>query len=1071
VPRPFRETAVRRKAAVTGPGVAAMAVEYVIPSSQVSDVPRENGQLSDALKERLAQEDLLDLEVLLRYRGVRTLRALDSLETNERAVLLCKARELYELLGIFPSNLKKALDKLFGNGEACGPGRGGVLSTNPWPLQPGSVGSTASALSASAPAFVSPLWAGGGGSSSSSSSGPAPVGPGLLGSPQVAELPVPADDDTLLKKTLAASLEGAREIVGRERYAEAVRRLRRSDELIVASCLEAAEALAALGVRKEELRDREKKEQLKAAKKAARDVLLWRCTGSALGLDSREALVRCFEEACRHTNCDENTVSQLTNGYRRVREELAGGPPAKQRTAAASPSRSRAPGRQEAGTTTEARSPRGAAPGRSGADGAQPAQGAVPVESSQGWSPMAPPSAQVMNQPAILGQSLGASLLAPGAPVRQPPGLERCPLQAKDSERSFDKKTEGSVRSCSLPRRPSAATHRQSSQRPSPLYESSATVVEEKAPDSGIEPPKVHGRLATVLAQAVLQELTQADDEHCGQCAAWLARVLDFSIAGRDSGLVTEAQDGLACAVQREGLQEKCARQVMRSLARVAGSELPRLQVFEVLGGGQGDAGDGAASSKQAALVPMLAETWAWLLVDGQDGQRLQLKVDPASDEDGERLKTLADCTMAFLKRCRKKEVARDCCSALGALGRAAKEMLPLLQRIADWLVETIEEFGGYPEVVHEGFGALIDVCKERGELFSLDLSPERSGQEQQETLSQHLRDKAMGLALTFEGKADFHKDVVMPAFRLLAHTHPWDQVVRFICSAKHRPSCEMMLCAMDEIHESLRPVIRWWAKELEDTGEDVCSLAKVRRNWVSSALRKAQKHGGIGLEALKVLSPAVAAGALVEAGQDFDRPNLQLLVDWARGASPRELQDRFLLVGLVFDARALHQNLMPHCGSAELFAAGCGALVDLDSLEPLHELLKRDIACSILRIPAPQVPSSCTAWVRVIGMALQAWSKAEEDSGHIQLAERAGREVENTIRRVLGCEGWDAFIPEALAILQGLFAQEELQDLAEYVKAKNAAAASTYKQADQILAKVPSKDVGMAPCESGLAN
>ena len=218
---------------------------YVHTASQANDVPRENGQLSEALKLRLAEEDLLDLAKLLRYRGVRTLRALESLETNERAVLLCKARELYELLGIFPSNLKKALDKLFGN-EASGGGlfgeTGRVLSTNPGPIRPGCVSASV------APAFVSPLWAGAGGSSSSSSSGnwcsagprpagPAPVGPGPVSSPQVAELPAVAVDDTHLKMTLAASLEGAREIIGPDRYAEAVRRLRRSEELVVASCL------------------------------------------------------------------------------------------------------------------------------------------------------------------------------------------------------------------------------------------------------------------------------------------------------------------------------------------------------------------------------------------------------------------------------------------------------------------------------------------------------------------------------------------------------------------------------------------------------------------------------------------------------------------------------------------------------------------------------------------------------------------------------------------------------------------------------------------------------------------
>ncbi len=95
----------------------------------------------------------------------------------------------------------------------------------------------------------------------------------------------------------------------------------------MASSLQAAEPLAALGMRSKDFREREQKEALKLAKKAVRDILLWRCTGNALGLDSREALIRTFEEACGHTHCDENTVSQMTNGYWRIRVEVAGGPP------------------------------------------------------------------------------------------------------------------------------------------------------------------------------------------------------------------------------------------------------------------------------------------------------------------------------------------------------------------------------------------------------------------------------------------------------------------------------------------------------------------------------------------------------------------------------------------------------------------------------------------------------------------------------------------------------------------------------------------------------------------------
>ena len=98
-------------------------------------------------------------------------------------------------------------------------------------------------------------------------------------------------DDTHLKHMLGQALLGAREIVCPAHYTECLQRLKCRDELVVASCLEAAEALAALGMKSKDVHDRDQKEVLKCAKKAMRDVLLWHCTGNALGLDSHEALV------------------------------------------------------------------------------------------------------------------------------------------------------------------------------------------------------------------------------------------------------------------------------------------------------------------------------------------------------------------------------------------------------------------------------------------------------------------------------------------------------------------------------------------------------------------------------------------------------------------------------------------------------------------------------------------------------------------------------------------------------------------------------------------------------------
>ena len=306
------------------------------PATRFSDVPTVNGHLSDALKHKLAEEELLDMEVLLRYRGIRTLRALESLETEESAVLLCKARELYDLLGIFPSSLKNTLNKLFGKVP-----QQGMYQGSPWTMQGGAM-PYMHQQSASHGSWTQQQYV-----PNQRPSRPHP-------------LTDPLDDDTRLKRTLGQALLEASEIVGWERYTECLRRLRRSDELVAASCLEAAEALAALGIRKEDVpRDRPRKQLLKRAKKAVREVLLWRCTGNALGLDSREALVRAFEEACRHATCDEDTVSQLTNGYLRMLDELAGGrPPKKSQEQAAGTAASEGSGASKTGSQAATKVPK-----------------------------------------------------------------------------------------------------------------------------------------------------------------------------------------------------------------------------------------------------------------------------------------------------------------------------------------------------------------------------------------------------------------------------------------------------------------------------------------------------------------------------------------------------------------------------------------------------------------------------------------------------------------------------------------------------------------------------------------
>ena len=107
----------------------------------------------------------------------------------------------------------------------------------------------------------------------------------------------------------------------------------RSNEASALSALEAAQALATLKLRTEDLNnDKEAWGLMKLAKKDVRDLVLWRSCGGSGGLDSREAVVRQFEAAARRTTCDRNTVSQLTNGYDKITRRLTGGPPTRQRS-------------------------------------------------------------------------------------------------------------------------------------------------------------------------------------------------------------------------------------------------------------------------------------------------------------------------------------------------------------------------------------------------------------------------------------------------------------------------------------------------------------------------------------------------------------------------------------------------------------------------------------------------------------------------------------------------------------------------------------------------------------------
>jgi hypothetical protein len=137
--------------------------------------------------------------------------------------------------------------------------------------------------------------------------------------PSRRSLPPAEADATFLRRTLPQNLADAEQALGMDRCNEATRRIIRAKEHLESACIELCEALAALSVHGV---PREHREKGKTARKSVRDVLMWCCVAVEMGLDSVKAIKRCVGNACRYTNCGEDTSSQVCNGVRRVLTEI-----------------------------------------------------------------------------------------------------------------------------------------------------------------------------------------------------------------------------------------------------------------------------------------------------------------------------------------------------------------------------------------------------------------------------------------------------------------------------------------------------------------------------------------------------------------------------------------------------------------------------------------------------------------------------------------------------------------------------------------------------------------------------
>ena len=772
----FKESCTDRQEAAEDRLRGAMTAAVSAPS----DVPSENGKVSAALLARLAQEDLQDIEVILRHRGVRTLAALGVLGSNDRAVLLHKARAFYVLLGLFGGNLQNALQRIFENVGHAMPLPAPHYTI---PHQPGSL----SVLN------WQPRASGGNSSNGTSSRTTAPLGlptAGLLGA-VVNELPDPAHDDSKLMHDLKVALDKARDLIGPDRFAEVIRRLRRSDDLVSAGCVEAAEALAALGMRKEDVISRDAKELLKAAKKEVRDVLLWRCCGNALGLDSREALVRAFEEACRHTNCDENTVSQLTNGYRRVKEELGGGPPPRTRTAAVSPQ-------------------------RTGFGRNRPQSSRPDAQHIQGDLQIIPQDVSVHS---VAAQAMGQRTMFDTTSLVRAPGA----LNVRASSCSHI----GSQRGLAFPSVPEEAEsvlqNISTLARMRSLSSSRRIVLTFPPSGNDFALPKANGRVAVVLVECLLKELEQSGPEFIGPCATWLQQFLAGGAQLDQPGLLLKVKNDLTATLHRPGVPEQDMRHVLQALVLFAGLDMPFLP--NLLEG-----------PDVACLVLLLSEIWSSYVATA-----VTEKVQYARMLD-----LVGFTTNLTIVAKLPFHVAGACCRSLGSLACMC-DHYGLHRSSAEWLLEIIVKCSGHDDIAHDGVSALLEICKQRRELLGLDISIDITP-ENREAISPHIRDGVMGLVRTFADRKTLSDETMQKLIALLARTHSLGEVVRHLPTSKDFPPSQLLHYMLDEIACTLTPAISEWSKTAASRSRLAPEQAQSQAAILASdVLTKFQGHAGIG--------------------------------------------------------------------------------------------------------------------------------------------------------------------------------------------------------------------------------
>ena len=890
-------------------------------------------------------------------------------------------------------------------------------------------------------------------SSSSSIEGPGQLNTGGNRGHQSApllELPVHAPDDSKLTKDLPEDLRKVCKIVGSNRYNTAIRCLSRSAEQASSSTIAAAEALSLISIPKTEIRSREDEALLKDAKRTLRDVILWRCFSCSLGLDSFEAVKRTFEHCSHHARCEKDIVSQLTNGFGKLKLNMLGfdqvpaSKPSDKQVLQTATSSATAEAQESTTTPTHKvfKPPPGLpVPGleqRSAKSSVHPGPIAKPepcllvpgfqqkhvsanspVNPSKQFldlRPLIPPGPMAKPEPSLCAPGFQPEqvLLAKSSIKASRPSLEynyRPSIQAPHLRTPglppLSESASSSSLACTASVQPGLIA------RPEPLLvsgirqqSSASSVRNSRTPSDNTLPVRVLKRQASII----LEELGKSPSSDSVDLAVWLGKAIAAYRQDFEKDLLHSVKGALLRTLQHVSTDALKVQLVLEALVLMTEFDFlscPFLEMALV------DSDDGLDEK----LLHAVTEAWAsWLLLAFEEKQSFQLKLNFQEVENILELTlALPDYFVTFLL---KKEVARCCCQALGSLIFISKDSLELVKRIGRWIVETINAFIKHPDVVHQGLSSLVGIFNVCSQVLGVNVSDIRQA-DSHDSLATHLRQQLMVVAVTCDAQTDLFSDkTVMLAYQLVAFTHPFVEVLRTILNSKQRPQRELLSAVLDDINSSLTPaMIDWKQVALSQSSKPKpCPGLEAASCLSPNILLSVKAAGGVGIDALQLLEKQLQQPTLGQGANSTTqpRPRLPFLFEWARTCSTRYHQERFFLLGILFSPSLLIDRLAPISSDHVFFSNVARALLDLNLLEGFDLPLQRKLAVTLVDLEVPRTPLSCVAWVET----LQICSVISED---FDLADMAADKLISASGWAAGNCGWAGFLYQALVFLTRL--------------------------------------------------